>query len=85
MKNTEPLFDELNTKYKVVRHNLDTKDYADFETFYTDNDIQSEEEYVQILRAAINRPIVFIKRQPGEKWHNLFNPFLFNILKSNMD
>jgi hypothetical protein len=27
----------------------------------------------------------FLKRQPSEKWHNGFNPFLLSIFKSNMD
>ena len=33
----------------------------------------------------VTRPRVFLKRLPAEKWHNPFNPFIFNILKSNTD
>lgn len=53
--------------------------------FYEHNNIRSEEEYRDIIRAGIVRPRIFYKRNPSEKWHNTFNPFVFNILKSNMD
>ncbi|XP_044588740.1 uncharacterized protein LOC123267918 [Cotesia glomerata] len=43
------------------------------------------QHYNNILRAGIKRPRVFVKRQPCEKWHNPFNPFVFNIVRSNMD
>ncbi|GFW82169.1 helitron_like_N domain-containing protein [Trichonephila clavipes] len=45
----------------------------------------SDEEYVNVIRAGINRPKVFPKRQPHEKWHNPFNPFIMNIVQSNTD
>ncbi|GFW97881.1 helitron_like_N domain-containing protein [Trichonephila clavipes] len=44
-----------------------------------------DEEYVNVIRAGINRPKVFPKRQPHEKWHNPFNPFIINIVQSNTD
>ncbi|GFY10453.1 helitron_like_N domain-containing protein [Trichonephila clavipes] len=45
----------------------------------------SDEEYVNVIRAGINRPKVFPKRQPHEKWHNPFNPFIINIVQFNTD
>ncbi|CAF4947110.1 unnamed protein product [Pieris macdunnoughi] len=49
------------------------------------NNISSDDEYRNILRAGIKRPRVFIKREPSEKWHNPFNPFILNLVKSNLD
>ncbi|GFT31031.1 ATP-dependent DNA helicase [Trichonephila clavipes] len=55
------------------------------ETFYEANLLNSDEEYLNILRAGIMHPRVFLKRELSEKWPNAFNPFLFNLLQSNTD
>lgn len=85
MLKEEPGFQKYHKHYKSIRENLEKCDYSDMDNFYADNNIPSDDYYHNILRAGIKRPRVFIKRQPHEKWHNPFNPFLLHILKSNMD
>lgn len=85
MKDTEDGFKEYKAKYNALRKNLENYEYVGLQTFYEDNNINSDQEYVNIIRAGINRPRVFPKRQPYEKWHNPFNPFILNIVKSNTD
>ncbi|GFQ64919.1 helitron_like_N domain-containing protein [Trichonephila clavata] len=70
MKNTEDGFKVYQAKYNNLRKNLENYKYDDFQTFYENNNIHSDQEYVDIVRAGINRPKVFPKRQPNEKWHN---------------
>ncbi|XP_053596141.1 uncharacterized protein LOC103578666 [Microplitis demolitor] len=85
MQKDEPNFKEHAQRYKNVRINLENNDYSDIDSFYKNNNITCDEDYNNILRAGIKRPRVFVKRQPSEKWHNPFNPFVFNIVRSNMD
>lgn len=86
MLKEKPGFQEYHKHYKYIRENLEKCEYTDMDNFYADaNNIPSDDYYHNILRAGIIRPRVFIKRQPHEKWHNPFNPYLFHILKSNMD
>nr|KAF7431628.1 hypothetical protein H0235_004552 [Vespula pensylvanica] len=85
MKKEEPGFAEYVRDYKSIRTNLATCDYRDINAFYKDNHIFSDEHYTNILRAGITRPTVFVKREPSEKWHNTFNPFILNVLQSNID
>ncbi|XP_037958820.1 uncharacterized protein LOC119688206 [Teleopsis dalmanni] len=85
MKDTEDCFQHYKVKYNSVRKNFEIYDYDDFASFYSENDIDSDEEYVRIIRAGINRPQVFIKIEPSEKWHNPFNPFIFDVVKANTD
>lgn len=86
MKDTEDVFIKAyKAKYNALRKKLENYEYDDFQTFYEDNKIYSDQEYVHIIRAGIDRPTVFPKRQPHEKWHNPFNPFILNIVKSSTD
>ncbi|XP_015110819.1 uncharacterized protein LOC107037017 [Diachasma alloeum] len=71
--------------YKIIKKNLEINDYADFETFYDENGITSDDHYLDIIRAGIDRPKVLVKREPSEKWHQSFNPFILNILNANMN
>ncbi|GBP91974.1 hypothetical protein EVAR_59368_1 [Eumeta japonica] len=90
MKDTDPdyseaLFKEYKKQFKFIRNNLENVDYTNFDEFYSHNDIISDDHYYNIIRAGINRPKLFYKRTPAEKWHNTFNPFVLHHLKSNMD
>lgn len=90
MKDTDPdyseaLFKEYKKRFKFIRNNLENFDYKNFDEFYSHNDIISDDHYYNIIRAGINRPKLFYKRTPAEKWHNTFNPFVLHHLKSNMD
>lgn len=82
---SEDLFKKCKEHYKLIRSNLESFDYTDFDHFYTHNNIESDEHYYDIIRAGINRPKLFYRRTPSEKWFNSFNPFIFHHLKSNMD
>ena len=43
------------------------------------------ENFLNVLRAGISRPKVFVKRLIRDKWINNFNPSIANVLNSNMD
>lgn len=87
MKKDESNFRTYRKKYLDLRAKLDSKDitYKDIDDFYEQNDINTDQDYFEILRAGITRPRVFLKRQPSEKNINPFNPFIFHIIRSNMD
>lgn len=81
----DKIYTQALEHYRVIKENLETKDYQNFDEFYDDNNINSDEQYIDILRAGISRPRVFIRRQPSEKWINPFCPFIFNEISANMD
>lgn len=85
MKKDEPGFQQDNDRYKALREAIENNDYADVDDFYQKNNITSDEDYVSISQSGITRPRVFLRRHLTEKWHNPFKPFIFNILRSNMD
>ncbi|XP_024085470.1 uncharacterized protein LOC106661425 isoform X2 [Cimex lectularius] len=85
MKNTEEGFINYRNRYAQIRVRLENEDFEDVDNFYNCNGITSDEDYYNIIRAGITRPKVFVKREPLEKWHNPFNPFIFNIVQSNTD
>jgi hypothetical protein len=85
MDKSDSRYKEYSTRYAEIKINLESNDYNNMDDFYEYNNIRSEKEYREIIGAGIVRPRIFYKRNPSEKWHNTFNPFVFNILKSNMD
>lgn len=85
MEKTDPNFKEYSKRYAEIRMNLESNEYSSFDDYYESNNIRSDEEYKNIIRSGIIRPRIFYKRHPSEKLHNTFNPFVFNVLKSNMD
>ncbi|XP_076298854.1 uncharacterized protein LOC143217964 isoform X2 [Lasioglossum baleicum] len=85
MKDTEEGFINYRKRYAQIRVRLENEDFVDIDDFYNRNGINSDEEYCNIIRAGINRPKVFVKREPFEKWHTPFNPFILNIVKSNIN
>lgn len=85
MRKEEPGFNRFIKEYRNIRLNLESNEYTDIDHFYRENNILSDDHYHSVLRAGISRPRVFLKRHPHEKWHNPFNPFILNKMKSNMD
>lgn len=85
LESENPELKSLKLQYQNIRKNLEDNNYDNFEEFYQANDILSDEHYMNIIRAGINRPRVFIKRQPSEKWRNCFNPFILSVVVSTMD
>lgn len=82
---SEETFKQFKEHFNLIRINLANNDFTDFEQFYTQKNIKSDEHYYNIIRAGIKRPKLFYRRTPTQKWHNSFNPFVFHLLKSNMD
>ncbi|XP_043273933.1 uncharacterized protein [Venturia canescens] len=85
IQKTDPQFQKYAKKYAEIRTNLENTDYNNIDEFYAKNNIHSDDEYCNILRAGINRPKIFYKRSPLEKWNIPFNPFVLSILRSKMD
>lgn len=71
-------------KAAFMRKNLEEKVYDSFENFLDDSDC-SYENYLNVIRASIRRPTVFLKRSLDELWTNSFNPWVAGELCSNMD
>ncbi|GBP05620.1 RNA-binding protein 28 [Eumeta japonica] len=61
MPDTENGFQQYKAKYSSIRKNLEKYEYSGFQSFYDENNIASDEEYVNIIRAGINRPRVFLR------------------------
>lgn len=86
MSRDDPRYQDCLKHSKRIRLNLESnKYYEDIEKFYEENGIISEDHYTNILQSSISRPKVFVRRQPCQRWINVFNPFIFNVLKSNTD
>lgn len=75
----------LHKIYLRMWNALEENDYENMDTFLAAHNVQSEDTYLDILRAGITRPMVILKRETSEKWINPFNPFIFSVLRSNMD
>ncbi|XP_062556879.1 uncharacterized protein LOC134221708 [Armigeres subalbatus] len=72
-------------KRSVEMHNvLETKAFDTLDEFLADCKC-SFEIYLDVIRASITRPTVLIKRLMTELWTNPFNPWIANVLQSNMD
>ncbi|XP_015110820.1 uncharacterized protein LOC107037018 [Diachasma alloeum] len=85
MASADPEFAKNARHYQEIRENLENHDYPDIDAFYDDNGIVSDEQYMNILRAGITRPRVFLQREPSEKWHEAFNPFILNVLQGHIN
>lgn len=71
-------------KAVFMRKHLEEKVYDSFESFLDDCNC-SYENYLNVIRASIRRPTVFLKRSLDVLWTNSFNPWIANELRSNMD
>ncbi|GFX06980.1 uncharacterized protein TNCV_1555831 [Trichonephila clavipes] len=83
MPKEDPSFAKYSRCYEIIMIELEKNNYPDMETFYEANLVNSDEEYLNILRANNTQLRVFLQREPIEQCHNAFNPFLFNLLQSN--
>jgi hypothetical protein len=62
---------------ETITLNLSLEFDDEFETldsFLLHNDIGSEEEHLNIIRAGIRRPMMMLKRTMQQKWTNSINP-----------
>ncbi|GFY23276.1 helitron_like_N domain-containing protein [Trichonephila clavipes] len=85
MKNTKEKFNDYRKRYAEIRVRLENEDFVDMNDFSNRNNIDLDTDYYNIIRAGINRPKIFVKRESSEKWHKPFNPFMLNIVHSNID
>ena len=76
--------DDLRRRAVQLRDALDTKSFDSLEAFLVDSNC-TYEYYLDVIRASIRRPTVFLRRSMTELWTNSFNPWIAKILKSNMD
>ncbi|XP_050673540.1 uncharacterized protein LOC126971336 isoform X2 [Leptidea sinapis] len=84
-KHEEDLDNVNRKRFDDIQAQLGYEDFEDINDFYKRNGIKSDEDYCDILRSGIDRPKVFLKRDPSEKWHSPFNPFILNIVQSNTE
>jgi hypothetical protein len=61
MPNDNLQFKNLQKRYNDIRINLEFNDYSDVDSFFEQNSIASDENYIQILQAGIQRPRVLKK------------------------
>nr|XP_029713677.1 uncharacterized protein LOC109418586 [Aedes albopictus] len=75
---------QLKKRSTEIHNLLETKTFETFAEFLHDCKCTIE-GYLDIIRASIKRPTVLNKRSMTELWTNPFNPWIANILQSNMD
>lgn len=77
----------LKSKFATMKTDLEAKwtDYSSLEEFLNAHNIASYENYLNVLRAGIHRPMVFLKRDISHIWNNPMNSWVASILRSNMD
>ncbi|XP_029708282.2 uncharacterized protein LOC109400233 [Aedes albopictus] len=75
---------QLKKRSTEIHNLLETKTFETFAEFLHGCKCTIE-SYLDIIRASIKRPTVLIKRSMTELWTNPFNPWIANILQSNMD
>lgn len=85
MPTTDSTRSSLRTIYMRMWKSLEENYYENIDAFLEAHNISSYDMYLKILSSGITRPMVFLQRETYEKWVNPFNPFIFNLLRSNMD
>ncbi|XP_076545681.1 uncharacterized protein LOC143305536, partial [Osmia lignaria lignaria] len=76
---------DLKERYDQIHFSLEHAEYKTMNVFFEDNEIKDGHEYLRILRAGIDRPILLYKRTLEQKWTNVYNPWIASVLNSNMD
>ena len=74
----------LSQKGTAMKTSLEEQAFDNVEEFLSSWDV-TYEAYLDIIRASIKRPTVLFKREITDIWTNTFNPWISNVLKSNMD
>lgn len=81
----------LSDRYKSLREVLEQSEsdedmaFNTIEQFWATNSIESEDEYLNILRHGIHRPTVMYRRSMRDLMTSPFNPTISSVLQSNMD
>jgi hypothetical protein len=75
--------ERLWQKYANMHRSLEFEKFDSLHTFLLHNRIDNNDYYLDILRAGITRPKIFVKWSIAQKWINNFNPWVAKILRSN--
>jgi hypothetical protein len=62
--------DMLRRKFVDMHRSLEFEDVDELETFLKRHNVDTYKHYLNVLRARITRPRVFLKRTMGQKWMN---------------
>ncbi|CAF0843236.1 unnamed protein product [Adineta ricciae] len=73
-----------NVKKELDKISKDKDNVLTFEEFLN-NINMNEEEYIQMIRAGLKKPKVFLKRAPNEIRINAYNPLIMSLHRANMD
>lgn len=76
--------EQLKRRSSKIRDILETKAFESIDQFLDDCNC-TYEYYLDVVRASINRPTILLRRSMTELWTNPFNPWIADVLRSNMD
>lgn len=77
--------ERLRQKYTDMHRSLEFKEFDSLDTFLLHHRIDNNDYYLDILRAGITRPMIFVRRSIAQRWINHYNPWVAKILRSNCD
>lgn len=77
--------ESLRQKYADMHRSLKFKEFNSLYTFLLHHRVNNYYYYLDILRAGITRPKIFMKRSVAQRWINNFNPWVVKILRLNCD
>lgn len=85
-----PLQADDGRRGQLKKRSTEMHDILETKTFDTLQQFLDEckctyDYYLDVIRASISRPTVLVKRSMTELWTNTFNPWIANVLRSNMD
>ncbi|XP_071576363.1 uncharacterized protein [Temnothorax nylanderi] len=76
--------DALKKRATKLYQKINEKSYNTLDDFLVDNNMTMK-YYLDVIRASIRKATVVYKRNMNELWTNTFNPWIANVLNSNMD
>lgn len=71
--------ERLRLKYADMHRSLEFEEFDSLDTFLLNHRIDNNDYYLDILRAGITRPKIFVRRSITQRWINNFNPWVTNI------
>lgn len=77
--------DALKMKFADMHRSLEFEDFKSLSEFFQRHRIHDYSHYLNIIRAGINRPKVFLRRTFAERWINPFNPWISKTMGANCD
>ncbi|XP_065305470.1 uncharacterized protein [Dermacentor albipictus] len=78
-------FEKLKAKRDALHEVLDGTVYESFEAMWEQHDIRDFEHYQMVIRSGLTRPTMMMKRDLDQCNTNAFNPWIAEMLNSNMD